>query len=882
MPDPTDSNARRRRRRRVRRITFTVVVIVILIPVIAAAVFIARFNPNAYKPEIEQALERSLGRQVTLGGPLSLALSLTPTISAEDVAIANPPGFSRPEMATLKRLDAEVALVPLLSNRLAIRRIVLVQPEIAIEINQAGRSNLSLARIPSSRSAPPVSPPAPTPPSRAGHARPVAIDVRAIRITDATLFWQNDRSHRRGTLALATFTATAASSASPVKIAADATYAGLPVTLRGETGPLSRLAMPGAGGPAWPVKLAFTLGAADLAIDGSLADPAQARGYRFHLQASLPALEALSPLFPNERLPALQNVDFSADFTDSGDHSHAMSLPAWPRISELSLDVGKSSLAPFAPSLSLSGLSFTAPALDQPCKLTLAGAVGATPFSVSATLGPPSALLPADFGPREATPPPATPWPVAIQAAAAGANVSISGSVSEPRRFAGASLAVSAEVPDLAALAPLAARKLPSLSQVSFSGQIADAETGWRQWVRLANFALTLPEGDLSGDAMLALAGTRPDFTASVTAKRFDFDALRAAFAAMKPRAVPPASHAPAPPPLHLSVAPSPPRFIPDTPLPFAALKTADADLALGFGSLTAGGVTYNNLAGKLTLKDGHLALSPFSVQAPGGHVALTASVDAAGTPPQMALSLDAPALALKPLLAAFGLPAEASGTIGIETHLSGAGGTPHAIAAGLNGSLGMAMAGGSVDNRVIAALLGSVLRVAQVPPELLGTGQSPVRCFAARLDATGGDASVRTLLLETGRLTLTGGGNLALGPETLALRLEPSYQYGKGAISLPVRVGGTFLAPKVAPDLAGAVNGPAKPGGVIGEILGALRGAPASAVPACEPALTLARFGAPGPSAPPVPVPPAGPSTGGKSPAPNSPLNLLRGLFHQ
>ncbi|HWA81164.1 MAG TPA: AsmA family protein [Acetobacteraceae bacterium] len=871
----------RRRRRRLRRIVFTVIVIVVLVPILAVGVFVARFDPNAYKPQIEQVVDQSLGRRLTLNGPLSLALSLTPTITAEDVALANPPGFSRPEMATLERLDAQLSLLPLLSGRLAIRRIVLVRPVIAVEINRAGETNLSFARQAASGAAPKGPPTAPTP-ANIGQGRPtghpVAIDVRAIRITDGNLTWQDDRTGRHGALALASFTATTASSTAPMKLAAEANYAGMPLTLRGQTGPLARLAGASAesGGSPWPVQLAFTLGTAQLSLDGMVADPAALRGYQVRLQAGLPALEALSPLFPGQKLPALHDVKLAANLTDSGTTPRT----TLPELSDVSLEAGKSDLGTVMPGLTLSDLSFTAPALDQPCKLMLTGQVGTTPFSVSATLGPPAALLPAGFGP----PLPAAPWPVAFQAAGAGANLAISGSVTEPRSLAGASLAVSAQVPDLAALSPLVMRTLPSFAQVSFSGQITDAETGWRQWVRLSDFTLTLPQGDLSGDATLALAGARPALTATLTSKRLDLDALRAAMKPAKSGPAPAATAPPAPPPVPPPVpsssrGPSPVRLIPDTPLPFATLKAADADLTLSIGGLTTGGITYGNLAGKLVLKDGNLTLAPFGVQAPGGHVALTAAVNAAPQNPPVSLTIDAPALALSPLLKAFGLPAEASGTVQLQAHLSGAGSTPHAIASRLDGSLGVAMAGGSVNNDVIRSLLGSVLRAAEVPPALLGPGQSEVRCFAARFDSTNGFVDLRAFLLETGRLIITGGGGLALGQETLSLHLEPSYQYGSGAISLPVRVNGTFLDPKIAPDVGGAVNGVTKPNGLLAQILGALHGGPASNVPDCGPALALARFGAPGPAAPPPPPPP---ETGGKPAAPNNPLNLLRGLFHQ
>ena len=61
-------------------------------------------------------MKQATGRDLTLKGRIRLGLSLQPTLTVEDVAFANPPGFSRPQMATLERLDLKLALIPLLSQ----------------------------------------------------------------------------------------------------------------------------------------------------------------------------------------------------------------------------------------------------------------------------------------------------------------------------------------------------------------------------------------------------------------------------------------------------------------------------------------------------------------------------------------------------------------------------------------------------------------------------------------------------------------------------------------------------------------------------------------------------------------------------------------------
>src|SRR5947207_1643483 len=122
-----------RRSRRGLRAALIVLAILVLAPLTALVIFAASFDPNAYKPQIEEAVKRSTGRDLALNGPIHLKLALCPTIEAQDVALANTEGGSRPQMATLERLDAQIALLPLLRRHIEIDRLVLVRPDILLE-----------------------------------------------------------------------------------------------------------------------------------------------------------------------------------------------------------------------------------------------------------------------------------------------------------------------------------------------------------------------------------------------------------------------------------------------------------------------------------------------------------------------------------------------------------------------------------------------------------------------------------------------------------------------------------------------------------------------------------------------------------------------------
>src|SRR4051812_13530303 len=95
------------RERRPRRWLLIVPVALLALAAAALGLAYASFDPEALKPRITAAVEARTGRQLVLAGPVGLKLSLFPTVTLENVALANMPGGSRPEMARVRRVEAE-------------------------------------------------------------------------------------------------------------------------------------------------------------------------------------------------------------------------------------------------------------------------------------------------------------------------------------------------------------------------------------------------------------------------------------------------------------------------------------------------------------------------------------------------------------------------------------------------------------------------------------------------------------------------------------------------------------------------------------------------------------------------------------------------------
>lgn len=834
--------------------------VVIGLPVIGLGVFVATFDANAYKPRIAAAAKEATGRELALNGPIRLKLGLSPALRVEDVAFANAPWGSRPQMATLEALEVEVAVLPLISGRVQINRVVLIRPDILLETDAEGRGNWEIA---APAPAPPPSPQAPPQGQAPAPATPQAgggrdIGVGAVSITDGTVAFRDGRTRQTTTLALPRFTASADSADSPLTLDLTAALNGNAFTLAGTVGPLSRLIGTGGSGP-WPVDLAATAAGARATVKGSIAEPRTGKGYDVAVQASVPDLSRLAPFLPNVELPPARGLEFAVQ---AADHGRAL-----PEIRALMLRAGESDLNAIVPGLRLTRVDVAAPDTQSPVRLSLAATLNGAPVGAEGTVGPLAAFLPGASG---------QPWPVDLRLTAATAQATAKGTIARPATPAGIDIALAATVPDLAALSPLAGgAALPAIKDVTFSARAQDRRGG--SGGSLRDIALKLGPSDLSGNAELEI-GARPKLTATLASERLDIDQLMAAVGGdASPAAQPAAPAAPAAPPARQAGAPA--RLIPDTPLPLAALRAADAALKLTVGELVFGGAPYRAVEATVGLDRGRLAVEPFKATAPGAPVTGSLTVDASRDAAPVALTLSAPAIDLRDLLAAYGGGYRVGGTLELDIDVRGTGASPAAIAGSLDGHVGIAGANLDIDNRLIDLVAGEVWRA--LVPGAPREGSNNVRCLAFRFDSTAGTAEARAFLFDSALAKVAGTGSVLLGPEQLQLRAVPTLKIGGGGIGVPVLIGGTFLAPAVRVDpagavgaLAGAASGAAAGatagaaagplGAIVGGVVGATRPGARQTADDCPAQLAIARGGRPGAAAAPESASGAAPAAAG------------------
>src|SRR5688572_12207791 len=121
------------------------IVILAVTGVVAVLVAIPFLLPlDTYRAPIERAASTALDRQVQIRGPIGLSVYPQIGISLSDVAIANAPGAKHPQMVEVDSVVVGAKLMPLLSRRLEITKVVLQRPVIHLEVNREGAANWQL------------------------------------------------------------------------------------------------------------------------------------------------------------------------------------------------------------------------------------------------------------------------------------------------------------------------------------------------------------------------------------------------------------------------------------------------------------------------------------------------------------------------------------------------------------------------------------------------------------------------------------------------------------------------------------------------------------------------------------------------------------------
>jgi AsmA protein len=114
----------------------------VIIALLAAPMFI---SADFIRQQLTTQVKNATGRDLVIKGNTSIKLFPNIAVSAEDVTLGNPEGFTSPYLVSLKKLETGAALKPLLAKELRITGVTLVGATLNLEQNAAGAKNWDFA-----------------------------------------------------------------------------------------------------------------------------------------------------------------------------------------------------------------------------------------------------------------------------------------------------------------------------------------------------------------------------------------------------------------------------------------------------------------------------------------------------------------------------------------------------------------------------------------------------------------------------------------------------------------------------------------------------------------------------------------------------------------
>ena len=202
---------------------------------LAVAIAVAPFDPRTLVAPVQARVKSAIGRELTIAGPIDLKLSLEPKIVVSDVSLGNAPWGKTPDMVHARRVEARVALLPLISRRFEVVELVLVEPVIALETDAQGRGNWDFGAMP-------VAPvPHPAGAAAAALAGAGAFGVANLSVDNGTLTYRDGVTGHTTRVTIERLTARSRGGDAPVEAEFRGKVDDVPVALAGNLGPVDAL-----------------------------------------------------------------------------------------------------------------------------------------------------------------------------------------------------------------------------------------------------------------------------------------------------------------------------------------------------------------------------------------------------------------------------------------------------------------------------------------------------------------------------------------------------------------------------------------------------------------------------------------------------------------
>jgi uncharacterized protein involved in outer membrane biogenesis len=416
------------------------------------------------------------------------------------------------------------------------------------------------------------------------------------------------------------------------------------------------------------------------------------------------------------------------------------------------------------------------------------------------------------------------PYPYDLNITAGDIKVSSRGRVLKPFDLSSMEADVALSGKDLAEGYYLTQLALPNTAPFDLRAHIA------RNGLRFAvtDIAGKVGESDLHGKLDIDASRKRPSMTGELISDQLRMKDLAASLGgktakggtsldartekkvAARQERVKPEKEAPADPNA---------RLFPDAHLQVDRVRAMDADVHFRAKSIQAGSVPFKQVAFRIKLDNGVLALDPFAFEMPQGRLSGEAKIDARPDVPKVHIDVRIKDIQLDQLKGKSpDAQAPLGGVMQARMVVNGTGDSVHAVMSDANGAFTLILPNGEVRS-AFAELTG--INVSKGLGLLLtkADDKAPIRCGVAQFNIKNGLMSAQNITFDTQNVVIKGTGDINLGPESLNLQIKGDPKKIRFTrLRSPIEVKGHLMKPSVGIDVGSTVKQ-----GAVAAALGAL-----------------------------------------------------------
>ncbi|NIR29841.1 MAG: AsmA family protein [Gammaproteobacteria bacterium] len=733
----------------------------LVLSMLAAAISLLNtIDLNRYRDLVTQQIDAATGRELVLG-PIDVAISLRPTLRARNVALKNAEWSSQSAMVQVERLDASVALLPLLNGRLEIERVHLRGVRLLLETNARGHGNWQFSGGDHrGRSTPPV---------------PIALPLfEEVQLEDVVVSYRDGANGRSASVSLGRLT-----------------------THNVRTGPPSG---PETRGQFNAVRLEdLELAYVETAAERTASLAAE------RVQGLVPVVTRTTELERSKNIEQLRVEGLRFEYRE-GRSGYAMSV-ALDRLMGRLLNLGTGEKPGGDPnelrirnlkfshrqrpsarltSVDLGQLTARSAGLSQPITLEASGRYRRVLFRATGEIGTIVQLTRGRV------------YPVDIEVSTSGADLGVKGRIGRHPSGDRLDLRLSLRGGNLSRLSAWTGARLPDIGP--YRGHARLRKTG--ATYRFDDMDVTLGRSRMTGRLALVRSGTRSSVQANLNARMLHMpelvSALRSTYGARRaPNADASASRA---------------RLFSERPLHLGLPQSVQLSLVLHARTLVTPRLALRDVAANARLVDGVLTVDPLQARMAGGSMEGGFVLDTRRANPGLSADMVARELDVGELLRVLASSDVLEGKADLALSLRGSGDSVADIAGGLDGHVRVLVEEGRAQVAAMDTFVGGFTR-------LIGmlfarhSERGTVNCLAGEFQLENGIARSTLLLADTDSSTLHGKGTIDLRNEALDLVVSPKPKTATLSLVVPVKIEGTLADPTFTPSKLAAAR---KLGGIV------------------------------------------------------------------